>query len=71
MAIEEMAELQKALTKHLSKRGNIDDITEEIADVEFMLDQLKIVFNNSKEVEKVKKSKMERLAKKLEEYDKK
>lgn len=53
MALEETAELQKALLKDRRKpseetRKNIID---EIADVQIMLEQLKIIYSCSKEVE--------------------
>ena len=46
VALEEMAELQQALTKFL--RGNPDqrNINEEMADVSIMLEQLKLIFGN-------------------------
>lgn len=47
-AMEEMAELEKELCKILSEPTNtaarLDNIAEEIADVEIMLTQLKIIF---------------------------
>lgn len=62
MAIEEMSELTKELTKALrgySRRGNV---IEEIADVEIMLAQLKVVFSVANdELDKEKKRKLERL----------
>jgi len=45
VSIEEMSELQKELCKHLRGSDNKDAIAEEIADVEIMLDQLKLIFN--------------------------
>lgn len=41
VAIEELAELQKELTKALRSKGDIEHTAEEIADVEIMLEQLK------------------------------
>ena len=59
VAIEEMAELTQAIThKH---RGREHNIPEEIADVEIMLEQLKIINNCASEVEKIRKAKVERL----------
>ena len=43
ICMEEMAELTKELTKHLRGRDNIPQIAEEVADVEIMLEQLKIL----------------------------
>lgn len=47
MAIEECAELIKALAKHdRCKNGStVEDIIEEMVDVEIMLGQLKIIFD--------------------------
>ena len=42
-AIEEMSELQKELCKTLIGKGNRDSLVEEIADVQIMLDQLKLI----------------------------
>jgi len=69
MAIEELAELQKELTKYLCKRGDKVHIAEEMADVEIMLAQLKIIFNDEKEMEAAKARKMEKLRRLLEDHD--
>lgn len=61
MVFEEMAELQKELCKSLRGRNNLTEIAEEIADVEIMLEQMKIYFNIADGVEKHKKLKLERL----------
>lgn len=45
MAIEECSELQKALLKERRGKGTVDDIIDEIADVQIMIEQLKIIFN--------------------------
>lgn len=59
MAIEECAELITAINhKH---RGRKHNIAEEIADVEIMLEQLKIINGCDDEVEQIRKSKLERL----------
>lgn len=63
-AIEEMAELQKELCKHLNDElstGRLDAISQEMADVEIMLEQLKIIYGNSERVEEWKKLKLLRL----------
>lgn len=58
-AIEECAELIQAIShKH---RGRENNISEEIADVEIMLEQLKLINDCADEVEEIRKSKMERL----------
>jgi len=73
-AIEEMTELQKELCKSVisDDNNNIDNITEEMADVEVMLNQLKIIFENHQEVKKVINTKIERTKKRVfDEYYKK
>ena len=45
-AIEEMSELQKELCKTLIGKENRDSLIEEIADVQIMLDQLKLIVSN-------------------------
>ena len=63
VAIEECGELIQAIChKH---RGRKDNIAEEIADVEIMLEQLKIINDCSGEVEEIRKSKVERLYNKV------
>lgn len=47
VAIEEMSELTKELVKHRRGKRNILHIAEEIADVEIMLEQLKMIFKCS------------------------
>ena len=63
MAIEEMAELTKAICK--VKRGkNIDTleaVTEEIADVEIMIEQLKVIFACHERAADWKAAKLDRL----------
>lgn len=59
MAIEECSELIQAINhKH---RGRKHNIAEEIADVEIVLEELKIINNCHKEVEEIRKRKIERL----------
>ena len=45
VAIEELAELQKALTKHLRGKQDFGNIVEELADVEIVLEQLNQYFD--------------------------
>ncbi len=59
MAIEECAELIQAINK--KHRGRRHNIPEEIADVEIMLEQLKIANGCHEEVEAIRKEKVERL----------
>lgn len=59
VTIEECAELIQAIShKH---RGRKHNIAEEIADVEIMLEQLKIINNCDEEVQKIHKQKIKRL----------
>lgn len=67
VAIEEMAELQKALTKwlrytQLHSEGNLNDIRasirEEIADVSIMLNQLELMFGDTGDIQEQKLQRM-------------
>ena len=62
MAIEECSELQKALLKHRRKPGEEarEAIIDEIADVEIMLNQLKLIFSCTKDVSERVDYKIER-----------
>lgn len=70
--VEELSELSQALCKFLSKsktesdRFIVGNICEEIADVEIMLEQCKIMFQCDKEVSAWKNKKIERLERRLE-----
>lgn len=44
VAIEEMSELTKELVKHMRGRDNRDAIAEEMADVEIMMCQLRLMY---------------------------
>lgn len=71
MIFEEMAELQKELCKYLRGEESPEHkiaIAEEIADVEIMLEQMKIIFNLEGAVNKHKEYKIFRLAQKLNKY---
>lgn len=67
MVFEEMAELQKELCKSLRGKENRIEIAEEMADVEIMLEQMKLLFSIENDVEEWKCCKIRRLAKRLEE----
>lgn len=60
IAVEEMSELQKEVLKYLRGRCNQRNIAEEIADVEIMLEQLVLMFDNRKEVDYFKDNKISR-----------
>lgn len=66
MVFEEMAELQKELCKSLRRKENKSEIAEEIADVEIMLEQMKILFDIEEGVKKHKEFKTSRLKDRLE-----
>lgn len=69
--IEEMSELTKALLKlrYCEKPYEIqilqDAVNEEMADVEIMLDQLRIIFDNEESIARWKEKKVERLERRL------
>ncbi len=65
MLFEEMAELQKELSKNLRGKDNIDSIAEEIADVEIMIEQMKLLFEIDLDVRKHKQFKLEKLEERL------
>lgn len=58
-AIEECSELIQAICH--KQRGREHNIAEEIADVEIMLEQLKIINDCKDEVEEIRKYKIDRL----------
>lgn len=58
VAMEEMGELIQAISKSIRCKTN--NVEEEIADVEIMLMQLRLIFNNEK-VEEIKQAKLKRL----------
>ena len=67
VAIEEMSELQKELTKLLRGEceNHIDHISEEMADVYIMLEQLEILLKNRAAIDEWKDKKLRRLRDKL------
>lgn len=65
VAIEEMSELTKELSKNMRGKNNRIEIAEEIADVEIMLAQMKILFSIQEGVKKHKQYKIKRLEEKL------
>lgn len=58
VAMEEMGELIQAISKAIRCKTN--NVEEEIADVEIMLMQLRLIFDNGK-VNKIKQSKLSKL----------
>ena len=65
VAIEELSELQKELTKLLRGQADERHINEEMADVEIMLEQLKLMFGNRAAVTYWEHKKIDRLRKRL------
>ena len=61
-----MAELSKVILKGRRYGKNIQEFTDEIADVEIMLEQMKQHFEIGDEVKARKRFKKERLGKRLE-----
>ena len=70
MAVEEMAELTKALCKvkrvscAAEAKAVLENVVEEMADVQIMLDQLRIIFDRS--TAEAEEYKLERLKKRLD-----
>ena len=61
VAIEEIGELLQAISKRARGKDNRDNLAEEIADVEIMLEQLKYIHNCPIEVELWKARKLDKL----------
>lgn len=67
MMIEEMSELTKALCKYRRKESGetLDNIIEEMADVQIMLDQMLEIYDRDGKFEKYRDTKLIRLAARL------
>lgn len=65
MVFEEMSELQKELCKHSRGANNVDNIAEEIADVQIMLEQMMILHDCKEAVDYWKEFKIRRLSERL------
>lgn len=69
--IEEMSELIKEILKNINrKKDNLDQLVEETADVEIMLEQLKCCYHIGAKVEEYKIEKLEKIRQRLEEWEK-
>ena len=67
VAIEEMSELQKELSKFIRGKGNRDNLIEEVADVLVMITQIQLMYHiPDDEVEKVMHFKLNRLKERME-----
>lgn len=61
VAIEELSELQKEITKHIRRKGLRENLIEEFADVQLMLLQIKVLFKiGDNEIENAIRYKMNR-----------
>lgn len=67
IAIEEMAELQKAIVKTIrqNSKENTEAIIEEIADVQVMLEQLKMIFSCRSKTDEIMDAKIDRQIKRV------
>ena len=71
-AIEEMSELIKEILKNVNRdKDNISEIIEETADVEIMLEQLKICYGITEQVASYKTSKLKQIDQRLDEWENK
>lgn len=62
VCIEELSELTKELTKHLrDSETSLNGITEEVADVSIVLDEIKMIFGIHSGVESIRAEKLKRL----------
>lgn len=62
MLLEEMAELQKEICKFWRGKDNLEDIADEVADVEIMLAQTKMIFGIEEAVTRHRTAKLQRLS---------
>ena len=65
VSVEELAELVQALTKNIRGFDNLENISEEVADVEICLEYLYLIFNNESMVEEYRKAKLQRLEERM------
>ena len=65
-AVEELNELSGAICKHLEDEGSRLHVAEEMADVEIMLEQLKMMLHNEDMVASFRRLKLNRLAARVE-----
>lgn len=69
MVLEEMSELQKEICKQWRGKDNAGNVAEELADLEIMLDQVRLMFGFDNEVEQYRDAKLRRLKERLDEED--
>ena len=66
VAVEELSELQKEICKAMRNRLDKEHLTEEIADAEIVIKQVKMYYNIiDEQVDKVKEEKLERTRERL------
>lgn len=67
MVLEEMSELQKEILKNINRgKNNLDEIIDETADVEIMLEQLKYIYGIDEDVKKRIPLKLEKVKVRLD-----
>ena len=67
VAIEEMSELQKELSKFIRGKGNRDNLIEEVADVLVMITQIQLMYHiPDDEVERIMHLKLNRLKERMQ-----
>lgn len=67
VAIEELSELQKELTKYIRGKGNKKDLTEELADALIMITQVQLMYHiPDEEIREVMDFKLNRLKERIE-----
>ena len=70
VAIEEMSELQKELTKFIRGKGNRENLIEEVADVLVMITQIQLMYHiPDDEVERIMHLKLNRLKERMEQNE--
>lgn len=70
VAIEEMSELQKELSKFIRGKGNRDNLIEEVADVLIMITQIQLMYYiPDDEVERIIHLKLNRLKERMEQNE--
>ena len=70
VAIEEMSELQKELSKFIRGKGNRDNLIEEVADVLVMITQIQLMYYiPDDEVERIMRLKLNRLKERMEQNE--
>lgn len=68
--IEEMSELTKEILKNIARgKDNINQLIEETADVEIMLEQLKYCYGIHQQVESYKQTKLLTIKDRLDQYE--